>query len=419
MSPKNISIPNRKTLEKQYEALRFQYEKILNELQRKMKKILKQTAVNPTIKARVKPFESYYKKVLKRSQTRDQAFYIPDVLGMRIICPFLEDLKTVETLIRKKFQVVEIERKGANHSFKEFGYESTHFLIEVSPEILSQFQVATALVCEIQLSTILQDAWAEIEHELVYKAEFTPFDEPLKRKLAALNANLTLSDIIFQEIRDYQRQLRAQLKKRRETFFEKVQAATSKMSFDAMEGKFSGKKIQKTAVKKKDNKVSFHGDVKDNIDDLLLEALYAHNSKQFKMAIGIYTSILNLKPQRFIQSIIHTHRGMAYFAESNYDQALGDFSRGLELDQKNYKAFNYRGAVQSILQNYPEALEDFNRSLQLNPYQYYPLYNRAQIYFHLGDYSRSLADCEQALNIQPESDQVQKFRELVKSCIVR
>jgi putative GTP pyrophosphokinase len=55
-------------------------------------------------------------------------------------------------------------------------------------------------VCEVQVRTILQDAWAEVEHELVYKAEFTPFDEPMKRKLAALNANLTLSDMLFQEI---------------------------------------------------------------------------------------------------------------------------------------------------------------------------------------------------------------------------
>ena len=78
------------------------------------------------------------------------------------------------------------------------------------------------MVCEIQLCTILQDAWSEVEHELVYKTNFNPFDEPLKRKLAALNATLNLSDTLFQEIRDYQRLLQSELNKRRESFIEKL-----------------------------------------------------------------------------------------------------------------------------------------------------------------------------------------------------
>ena len=76
---------------------------------------------------------------------------------------------------------------------------------------------------EVQLRTILQEAWAEVEHELVYKAEFTPFDEPMKRKLAALNANLSLSDIIFQEILDYQRRLTSELERRRSAFYGKIE----------------------------------------------------------------------------------------------------------------------------------------------------------------------------------------------------
>lgn len=244
MNHKNITIPNREPLEQQYEAQSPKYEKILNELQQKIKIILNKISIHPTIKVRVKSFESYYNKILSRvhSQTQDQIYNITDILGMRIILPFLEDLKKIEALIREKLQVVEIERKGSHHSFKEFGYESTHFLIKVPSEILLQFQVKPDLVYEVQLRTILQEAWAEVEHELVYKGEFTPFDEHLKRKLAALNANLTLSDIIFQEIRDYQQQLRTQLKKRRESFFEKIQADT--IMTELMEGELSGKRIQ-------------------------------------------------------------------------------------------------------------------------------------------------------------------------------
>ena len=108
---------------------------------------------------------------------------------------------------------------------------------------------------------------------------------------------------------------------------------------------------------------------------------------------------------------------MAYFTEPDYKKALEDFTRAVELNQENYKAFYYRGLTYQILQNYHRALEDFTQCLQLNPYQYETHYSRAQVYFHLGDYPKALSDCEQALNIKPGSCQAQKFRELARSYI--
>ena len=103
--------------------------------------------------------------------------------------------------------MLDVERKGSERSFREFGYESIHLLVELPEDLREEARGFDRPAFEVQLRTILQEAWAEVEHELVYKAEFTPFDEPMKRKLAALNANLSLSDIIFQEILDYQRRL--------------------------------------------------------------------------------------------------------------------------------------------------------------------------------------------------------------------
>ena len=232
------TLPNKKVLQEQYEVNCIQYEKVLNDLQQRIKLDLNKIELVPTIKARVKSFDSYYKKLLrllKKLKSQQENFLIYDVLGIRIVCPFLDDLKSVETIIKGKYHVVEIEHKGNHHSFKEFGYESIHFLIKVPSDILSRFQVEESMVCEIQLCTILQDAWSEVEHELVYKANFSPFDEPWKRKLAALNATLTLSDTLFQEIRDYQRHLHSELEKRRKTFAKKSQTTIDSMTLSTLE----------------------------------------------------------------------------------------------------------------------------------------------------------------------------------------
>lgn len=411
------SLPNKKVLQEQYKVNCIQYESVLNDLQERIKLDLNKIKVVSTIKGRVKSFDSYYKKVLtllKKLKKKHKELIIYDVLGLRIICPFLNDIKAVESLIKEKYTVIEREHKGAHHSFKEFGYESIHILIEVPTDIASLFKVEGSLLCEIQLCTILQDAWAEVEHELVYKTNFSPFDEPLKRKLAALNATLNLSDTLFQEIRDHQRLLQLELKTRRETFIENLHNTMDHEAFGSAKENPLEEVFEKTNGTIRDVREVLNNNVVDSIDDLLLKALEAHNHKQYRKAINIYTSILDLKTDPYIKSIIHIHRGMAYFSDSHYEEALEDFSRSIKLYPENWRAFYYRNVIHQINQNYKEALEDLNQSLHLDPYQFDSLFNRSRVYFHLGDYPKALADCEQALNIEPESCQALKLKELIK-----
>jgi len=418
MSSQGLSFPNRKELEKVYESQLIQFEGILYNLQQLLRVDIRHVLLNPTIKIRVKSFDSYYKKILRKlnnPESRDRAFAINDLLGLRIVCPFIENLTTIESIIRGKYELVDEKRKGIHHTFKEFGYDSIHMIVKVPSKVLARYRISEDIVCEVQLRTILQDAWAEVEHELVYKANFSPFDESLKRKLAALNANLSLSDILFQEIRDYQRHLHYEMEKRRRNFINQIQAASNDMTFSTMDDiGFEGKEdANRITINEYRTIHYFNSD--DNVEDLLLKALEAHNSDKYSMAIDIYTRILKNKPQENIQSVVYIHRGMAHFSESNYHQSLDDFSKALLLNKNNSKALYYRGIIHRVLQNYSAALEDLNRCLKLDPYRFDPLFNRAQIYYHLGDYPKSLVDCEYALNIAPNSKQVLNFRELVKS----
>ena len=179
-----------------------------------------------TVKFRVKEFSSWYAKVLRAAasdRNHTGSATVTDVLGIRIVCPFLEEVELVSDILRELFRVHEFEVKGADYPSHYFGYESVHFLIRIPGEFLEHRNLPPGFtdnpICEVQVRTILQEAWAEVEHELIYKSDFSPLDEPLKRKLAAINANLTLSDIMFQEIRDYQKNLHSALKQRRRDFY--------------------------------------------------------------------------------------------------------------------------------------------------------------------------------------------------------
>ena len=131
----------------------------------------------PTYKARVKSFDSYYKKIIrvkpKEAASSDNLVCLTDMMGIRIICTFLEDLSDVLEELTPLFTVKEIERKGASQNFREFGYESIHVLVKIPEDCFPGkddfpgISLPDDAVCEIQIRTILQDAWAEVEHELI------------------------------------------------------------------------------------------------------------------------------------------------------------------------------------------------------------------------------------------------------------
>jgi putative GTP pyrophosphokinase len=400
----DVSLPDRNVLRQAYEQYAESRALVIKDLESYIEKTVSALPSLPTVKGRAKDFNSFFKKyirLLKNDPPNSGPPLITDLIGIRIVCPFIEDLTGVEELIKNSFEVIEVERKGSQYSFKEFGYESTHLLIKIPRDIMEKRGKPDCQVAEIQIRTILQNAWAEVEHELVYKAEFTPFDDPMKRKLAAVNASLSLADTIFQEIRMYQRQLNGELGKRRETFFQKIEESTDALLFS-----------EEPAAKKES---SAQAPLLSNgsIDDLLLNALYAHNKNQFDEAIAFYSRILELKPDKTIRSLIHKHRGMADFARSQYQDAIDDFTQALDLDPASYKAAYYRGVVKSVLKQYSGAIDDFTLSLNINPYQSFCLFRRGQAYYHIEDYPQALGDCDAALALDPGSEVVRKFKDLL------
>jgi putative GTP pyrophosphokinase len=390
---------------------------ITRDLESQLEKKFSHLGSRILVKGRLKNFTSFYKKylrILKENAGAEDAavvnfplnfLSITDLIGLRVVCPFLEDMREVEKIIRNDYEVVEVEHKGAGYSFKEFGYESIHFLVNIPRHVLGERGECGCQVAEIQVRTILQDAWAEVEHELVYKAEFTPFDAPMKRKLAALNASLSLADTIFQEIRSYQRQLNGEMGKRRDSFYQKIEEASGALFLPDAD----------VQPKEEDKQNNYHPSVGAvTVDDMLLNALYAHNKNHFDEAIALYSRILEMKINDTIRSLIHKHRGMAYFAQSMYQDAIDDFSSSLEWDTGAYKAAYYRGVVWAVTRRYPQAVEDFTLALSINPYQAFCLFRRGQAYYHIGDYPAALADCEASLDLEPENESAQKLRKILQ-----
>lgn len=384
----HTNIPAKNNIQVIYQKYCPVFQQVMDKIKAKIQSNLKLSS-QPTYKSRIKSFNSYYKKVLR--QRREEAVEsknlvcLTDMMGIRIICTFLEDISEVQHQIKDLFEIKEVEIKGAQQSYKEFGYESVHVLVSVPEDcrpddIPEGIVLPDELVCEIQIRTILQDAWAEVEHELIYKTEFTPFDMPLKRKLASMNASLSLADIIFQEIRDYQKNLQNEMNQRRHSFYELADDLTE----------IGGNKITQAA--ESIERITPY--VRGTIDDMLLQAIHAHNSGDLKSAIIIYTQIIESKPEpnNIVLSVIYKHRGMAYFSNNDYENALHDFRKSFEKDANSFRSVYYEGIVYSIMKEYEKAVECFSKSLSINEMQSHAFYRRAVAYFELNEFEKSMND---------------------------
>lgn len=387
----NIPLPIKNKIKDMYEGYTKYFEYILHHVQAKLEQTISLTP-HPTYKARIKSFDSYYKKIIrlkaKEAASTDALVCLTDIIGIRVICGFLEDLPTALEQIRKIFVIDEIENKAEAQTVKEFGYDSIHVLVEIPDDCYPQavffpdgkeVSIPENLVCEIQIRTILQDAWAEVEHELIYKGEFSPIDMPLRRKLASINASLSLADIIFQEIRDYQNKLQSEVQERRFTFYKTVDEKSGGLAE-------TPKKLLPVG------RVSPY--VQGTIDELILEAMHAHNAGNLERAITIYTQIIEAEPTppNAVISVIRKHRGMAYFTQNDYEHALDDFKQSSHLDPRNFRSVYYEGIVYAILQQYEKAVECYTKSIAINEFHSHTFFRRAMAYYELDDYEHALND---------------------------
>lgn len=221
--------------------------------------------------------------------------------------------------------------------------------------------------------------------------KFSPFDLPLKRKLASINASLSLADIIFQEIRDYQNKLNRELDKRRGSFYNQ---ADIESNLDLV-----GKK-ETLSRSSSENGESFTSPyVSGTIDDMILDAIESHNSGNLERASQIYTKIIEQTSNDTVLSVIYKHRGMSYFAQSRYEDALEDFIQSSEHNREGFRPYYYIAIVLSVLGREQEAIQNFSKSLEINEFQPYVYFRRAQSYYNLEQYTAALTDLDRAVSL--------------------
>src|SRR6516165_72041 len=158
------------------------------------------------IEARTKAIDSFTEKISrKRVKYANPLTEVTDLVGLRIITYYREDVTRVGEILKQEFQIDATNSvdKAAALDPDRFGYTSVHYVVTLSPDRrrLAEWKPYAGFRAEIQVRTALQHAWSAVNHKLDYKSP-TEVPKELRRRLFRLSALFELADEQFSSLRD-------------------------------------------------------------------------------------------------------------------------------------------------------------------------------------------------------------------------
>lgn len=188
----------------EYDQNLASYEKFKSDLESMLNGILGLNDFHlKAISSRVKARESLLEKIERKNgyQSLDS---ITDIVGVRIVTYYDDYVEKIIDVISQNF-VIDNENsvnKSDLLDSNEFGYKSSHLVVSLSESRLNltEYSCHRGYKAEIQVRSVLQDAWAEVEHGLGYKSA-GELPSQFRRKFSRLAGLFELADEEFIDIR--------------------------------------------------------------------------------------------------------------------------------------------------------------------------------------------------------------------------
>jgi ppGpp synthetase/RelA/SpoT-type nucleotidyltranferase len=177
------------------------YEIFTKRIESVLEEIGRSRGILVRVVSRTKDDVSIAKKLYRKGVTYQNYLEMNDKAGARVICRFKEDTQVIAACIKEEFVVLKEDNKRDLLKLNEFGYKSLHFDIKLKREKTSDedFEKIGNLTGEIQVRTLCEDVWAEINHDIGYKplVELSPESA---RQIYCLGGLFEVADDCFSNI---------------------------------------------------------------------------------------------------------------------------------------------------------------------------------------------------------------------------
>lgn len=188
---------NTNTIAQQYDSNLLRFKSLEEEVKHILDSTLRERGIKfHSITSRIKEKDSLLDKIERKNYS--DLNEVNDIIGTRVVCLFLEDIRIIGERIRNTFDVITEDNKIDESDESTFGYMSVHFIAKLKSEYTGpRYNHIKDLNFEIQVRTISMDAWANISHYLDYKTE-QDLPSDLKKDFHALSGLFYVADKHFQ-----------------------------------------------------------------------------------------------------------------------------------------------------------------------------------------------------------------------------
>ena len=149
-----------------------------------------------TVEHRIKTEQSFIGKLERKGQKYKDINDVTDLLGVRVVTFFTDDVDRVAAIVKELFRVdwKNSVDKRKRHDLTSFGYSSLHYICRLYEGELSN------IAFEVQIRTVLQHAWSAMEHDIGYKGS-VKLPPEFQRQFSRLAGMLELADDEFSRLR--------------------------------------------------------------------------------------------------------------------------------------------------------------------------------------------------------------------------
>lgn len=140
---------------------------------------------------------------------------------------------------------------------------------------------------------------------------------------------------------------------------------------------------------------------------------YANREGRFDDAIRYYTLYLKDHPD---DAEAYNNRALAYFCKNEYNHAIQDCNKAIELKPDMAYAYNLAGAAYSERREYKLAMKYFDKAIEYKPDLVEAYAGRGWAYVFQPAYDRAIHDLTQAINLRPNSPDLYDRRAMIYYC---
>jgi ppGpp synthetase/RelA/SpoT-type nucleotidyltranferase len=211
----SVLSPRSELLLSEFHELRPQLEKLSDSIYMYLCHVLKEQGIElNAIEHRVKTEKSLAGKLEKKGDKYHCLTDVTDLVGLRIVTFYTDDVDKVAAIVKKLFNVdwQNSVDKRKLHELTSFGYSSLHYIchLKEGQQVIDTASIDMDIPFELQIRTALQHTWSAIEHDIGYKGAVR-LPPQYRRQFSRLAGMLELADDEFSRLRttmtEYRRQI--------------------------------------------------------------------------------------------------------------------------------------------------------------------------------------------------------------------